>query len=95
MAVSVITLERAVEIISAQGGRIYSVVFEKKSTGLDRLMVCRNGVHAHMNGGELKFDPRTRGLINTYDMQSKGYRMINLAGLKKLKASGREYAIRR
>jgi hypothetical protein len=95
MSVSIISLTQAVEIINAQGGRIYSVVFEKKTTGIDRLMVCRNGVNAHTNGGTLNYNPLNYGLISTYDMQSKGYRMINLVGLKKLKASGREYVIRR
>ena len=95
MSVSIISLAQAVEIINAQGGRIYSVVFTKKSTGLDRVMVCRNGVHNHTNGGTLNYEPINYGLVNTYDMNARGYRMINLHGLKKLKAGGRVYVIRR
>jgi hypothetical protein len=90
----VISVNQAVEIINSQSGKIYSVVFEKRTTGLDRKMVCRSGVSSHTNGGELRYNPRNHNLLNVFDMQSKGYRSINLEGLKKLKASGVVYAIR-
>ena len=90
----VVTLNQAVEIINSQSGKIYSVVFEKRTTGLDRKMVCRGGVSSHTNGGVLGYNPQTHNLLNVFDMQSKGYRSINLLGLKKLKASGVVYAIR-
>lgn len=90
----VISISQAIEIINEQDGKIYSVVFEKRSTGLDREMVCRGGVTSHTNGGVLGYNPRAHNLLNVFDMQSKGYRSINLLGLKKLKASGVVYAIR-
>lgn len=89
-----VTLNQAVEIINSQKGKIFSVVFEKKSNGLDRKMVCRKGVSSHTNGGELKYNPQNYNLLNVYDMQQKGYRSINLLGLKTLKASGIDYAIK-
>jgi hypothetical protein len=93
MSVSVISLNQAVEIIRAQKGRIYSVVFTKKTTGIDRVMVCRNGVRGK-NGGDLPYNPLMHHLINTYDMQIREHRMINLNGLKILNAGGRKYVIR-
>lgn len=90
----IISKEQAVEIMNNQGGRIFSVVFEKRSTGLDRKMVCRKGVRSHSNGGTLNYNPQTHNLLNVFDLQSQGYRMINLEGLKKLKAQGNEYVVR-
>jgi hypothetical protein len=90
----IISKEQAVNIINNQGGKIFRVVFVKKSTGLDRVMVCRKGVSSRTNGGTLNYNPQTYNLLNVFDMQSRGYRMISVSGLKTLKASGVEYAIR-
>ena len=90
----VVSLNQAVEIINSQNGKIFSVVFEKRSTGVDRLMVCRKGVTKHLSGGELKYNPSNRNLINVFDFQSNGYRSISVEGLKKVKASGKEYVVR-
>jgi hypothetical protein len=90
----VVSLNQAVEIINSQNGKIFSVIFEKRTTGVDRLMVCRKGVKKHLNGGELKYNPSNRNLINVFDLQSNGYRSISVEGIKKIKASGKEYVVR-
>ena len=89
----IISKEQAVEIMNNQGGKIFSVVFEKRSTGLDRKLVGRRGVRSHSNGGTLNYNPQTHNLLSVFDIQANGYRMINLEGLKKLKASKVEYII--
>lgn len=58
-------------------GRIFAVEFVKKD-GTLRKMICRTGVKAHLKGGELPYDPMTKGLLGVFDMQAQDYRMINL-----------------
>jgi hypothetical protein len=89
-----VSLNQALDIMNSQNGKIFSVIFEKRSTGVDRLMVCRKGVKKHLNGGELKYNPSNRNLINVFDLQSKGYRSISIEGIKKVKANGKEYVVR-
>ena len=88
----IISKEQAVQIM--RSGKIFSTIFEKRSTGLDRKLVGRTGVRSNSNGGSLNYNPQTHNLLSVFDMQARGYRMINLEGLKKLKASKVEYVIR-
>jgi hypothetical protein len=88
----IISKEEAVEIMNNQGGKIFSVIFEKRSTGLDRKMVCIKKKPLNNNG--LKYSPREHNLLNVFDMNISEYRSVNLEGLKKIKAQGREYVIR-
>tara|TARA_Y100000389_G_scaffold198822_1_gene236035 strand:- start:516 stop:791 length:276 start_codon:yes stop_codon:yes gene_type:complete len=88
----IISKEQAVEIMTNQGGKIFSVIFEKRSTGLDRKMVCIKKKPLNNNG--LKYSPREHNLLNVFDMSISEYRSVNLEGLKKIKAQGREYVIR-
>ncbi len=90
----IVSLNQALDIINSQNGKIFSVIFNKRSAGVDRLMVCRKGVKKHLNGGELKYNPSNRNLINVFDLQSKGYRSISIEGIKKVKANGKEYVVR-
>lgn len=88
----IINREQAVEIMTSQGGRIFSVIFEKRSTGLDRKMVCIKKKPLNNNG--LKYSPREHNLLNVFDMSISEYRSVNLEGVKKIKASGKEYVVR-
>jgi hypothetical protein len=65
------------EAVEKAKGRIFSVEFTKKD-GTLRKMVCRTGVKAHLKGGELPYDPMTKGLLPVFDMVAQDYRMINL-----------------
>lgn len=88
----IINREQAVEIMTSQGGRIFSVIFEKRSNGLDRKMVCIKKKPLNNNG--LKYSPREHNLLNVFDMSISEYRSVNLEGVKKIKASGKEYVVR-
>lgn len=90
----IISLEQATEMIN-NANKIYGVVFEKRTNGIDRVMSCLNNVHSRTNGNGLSFDPASKGLIPTYDMNVRGYRMINLRGLKKLRMNKTEYIVRK
>lgn len=58
----------------AAGGKIFSVLFTKRTDGTDRRMVCRTGVYKDLTGMDRPWDPEERGLLTVYDMQKKGYR---------------------
>jgi hypothetical protein len=74
------------------GNKIFSVTFTKKD-GSEREMVCRLGVTKHLKGGELKYSPEDFNYLTVYDMQSEGYRTLNVNTLKRIKVDGVEYNI--
>lgn len=64
-----------VERILSSNGKIFSVEFVKKD-GSVRLMNCRLGVTKYLKGGQSTLDPNK--FITVYDLQSEGYRAINI-----------------
>ena len=88
-----ISREKAREKLLSAENTMFSVVFIKRTTGEVRRMLCRTGVRKHLSGGELKFIPIRKGLLSVYDMQSKGYRFINLETLISFKLGGKTYEI--
>jgi len=57
-------------------GKIFSVLFVKRTDGALRRMVARTGVKFGITGEDRNWDPDDKGLLTVYDMQAKGYRMI-------------------
>ena len=88
-----INREKAREKLLSAENTMFSVVFIKRTTGEVRRMLCRTGVRKYLSGGELKFIPIRRGLLSVYDMQSKGYRFINLETLISFKLGGKTYEV--
>jgi hypothetical protein len=88
-----ITKRKAVNLINASNGKIFTATFVKKD-GTDRVMNCRKGVKSYLNGGELAFDPKAKGLIVVFDVQKKAYRMIGVKTLKALKINGEIYTVK-
>ena len=80
------------QIRALVGSKIFSVVFEKKD-GTLREMTCRLGVKKHLKVGELSYDPEEKNYLVVFDMQSEGYRTININTLKKIKFEGVTYEI--
>lgn len=64
--------------IESATGRIFRVVFSKRSTGEQREMVCRTGVARRLTGKGMAFEPVDKNLLVVYDMQVRGYRCIPL-----------------
>jgi hypothetical protein len=87
----IISQQQALEIIKSQKGKFFSVIFEKRTNGLDRKMLCQQ---KNRGIGKMKYNPSDYNLLNVFDLNIKEYRNINLSGLKKLKANKTEYAIR-
>ena len=72
---------------ATNNGKIFSATFEKKD-GTIRTINCRRNVSKGVKGVGYSFDPMSRGLLSVYDMQSKGFRFINLETLIEAKVNG-------
>jgi len=73
-------------------GRIFTATFNKKD-GTERVMNCRFGVKKHLSGGELRYNPSDFGMMSVFDMVSKGYRMLTLNKITRLKIGGEDYEV--
>lgn len=97
-----ITPDEAEQLIRSTRGSIFDVSFVKKD-GTLRRMNARLGVKKYLKGGELKYDPVSKGLITVYDVQCglqrkseedpACYRMINKNTMKSLRVGKQKYVI--
>lgn len=71
-------------------GKIFNITFIKKN-GDVRSMNARLGVTKHLRGGQLNYDPASRGYLIVYSMDDSGYRTVNLANIIRIKTNGYEY----
>jgi hypothetical protein len=71
-------------------GNIFSVRFVKKD-GTTRFMKCQTGVTAKLKGGELPYDPTSKGLKSVFDTVCKDYRMINVNTVYEATFQGKVY----
>lgn len=62
-------------INSFPDGKMFSVTFEKKD-GTLRRMVCRQGVKAHLKGGESTIKEH-RNLVSVFDTEAGAYRCFD------------------
>lgn len=84
-------LDAALKIFNSKG-KTFTVEFVKKDWTI-RKMNCRLGVHKHLKGGKLAYNPLDKGMINVFDMQKKEYRMINFNTLKTLTIDKNKYKV--
>ncbi len=92
-----VTLEKAIELLqehkSNGKGRIFTVVFKKRTTGEIRVMNCRFEVKSALKGGTLRYVPREKNLMVVYDMQKQAYRSINLEDILELLIDGKQFMV--
>jgi hypothetical protein len=81
------------DFIYKLNGRIFRVVFVKRSNSQIREMLCRTGVSRNISGAGLKFEPSERNLLNVYDMQKKEYRFIPLDSVVAIKTGGQKFYV--
>ena len=74
-------------------GKIFTVIFRKRTNNELRTMNCRRFVKKGVNGKGLKFNPKDKGLITVYDMQAKAHRMINLEAITLVRMNGAEFDV--
>jgi len=87
------TREEAYEYIIQNKGKLFSVIFIKRTNNETRKMLCRLGVTKYLKGGDLPYNPKEKNLLAVFDMQKKEYRMINFDTLLELKIKGQTYKI--
>ena len=78
-------------------GKMFTVVFRKRTTGELRTMNARRGVKKHLKGGTLKYNPKTRRLIGCWEVPQNSpneghYKMINVDTIISLTAHGVTYS---
>lgn len=73
-----ITSSCLADFLESTSGRIFRVVFSRRSDGRQRQMVCRTGVNSRHNNGVIPFDPSSMNLFSVYDVQKQSYRFIPL-----------------
>ena len=88
----IISKAKAKDLINASKGKFFSVAFTKKNGDL-REMNCRKGVKKHLKGGELAFDPNSKGLVVVFDAQKQAYRMININTLQSVTIDKATYSV--
>lgn len=76
------------KLTTRAGGRFFSITFVK-ADGSTRKMVCRLGVTQH-NGGKSS-DEFNYSLLTVYDVQSKGFRNINLETVEEYTVGGQTF----
>ena len=84
----------AKQMIKDTKGKFFTVSFIKRTDGTRRVMNARLGVKAFLKGGTLPYDPEAKRLIPVYDVQKRGYRMINVDTIFNLKIGQQEYNVR-
>lgn len=90
-----ITKEQAVDmVIGKDDGKIFTVVFIKRTTGEKRVMNCRKGVKKGTTGEGLKFDPARKGLLPVFDMQKNKFRMISLESIKQINVDKKKFVVK-
>ena len=87
-----ITTTQAVKLIKSEGDKFFTVTFTKKN-GDERVLNGRRGVQKYVNGEGMKYNPSDYELLTVYDVQAKGYRMINGDTISHLRIDGVEYNV--
>jgi hypothetical protein len=72
---------------------IFSCRFIKRTTGEERLMVCRLGVapKTSNDSNSRDYNPINKGLLTVWDVQKKAYRTISLDSIISIKIAGTDY----
>ena len=80
------------EMIRESAGKIFYVEFRKKD-GSRRRMTARIGVSKGVNGKGLRYDPLDYKLACVFDMDKRGFRMVDLNEIIRLRVGGRELTV--
>jgi hypothetical protein len=81
------------DFLESTSGRIFRVVFSRRSDGKQREMVCRTGVISRHNNGTIPFDPSSMNLFSVYDVHKKAYRFIPLENVICLRFAKTNYRV--
>jgi hypothetical protein len=91
---NIITRSEAEALIAATKGKMFSVVFTKRTDGSTRKMTARLGVKSALRGGDAAYDASKKGLVVVYDITKRDYRAIPTDALTALNCGGKRYEVR-
>lgn len=89
-----VSKEEAIKVIEDTKGKIFTVVFIKRSDGTERIMNARLGVKSRLKGGTLPYSPKEKRLIPVFDLKKDEYRMINTDTIKMVKVGNNIYNVK-
>jgi len=89
-----ITLQKAIKLIRATKGTVFSTTFVKRTDGSVRTLVGRLDVTKGVTGRGMAFDPFDKGLIPVYDFQKQAFRMINCDTITEIVVRGHKYQVK-
>ena len=69
-------------------GKIFTVIFIKRTNDEERFMQARTGVKKGVKGVGLKFDPSKYNLIPVYDIRKRAFRFISCERIEELHHHG-------
>jgi hypothetical protein len=82
-------MPRAAEIEpKISDGRIFTVIFIKRTNDEERFMQARTGVRKGVKGVGLSFDPKKYNLISVYDVRKRAFRFISCERIEELHHHG-------
>lgn len=90
----IITPSEAEALIAATKGKVFSVVFTKRTDGSTRKMTARLGVKSALRGGDAAYNAKAKGLVVVYDFGKRDYRAIPIDSLTALTCGGERYEVR-
>lgn len=90
-----ITRKAALKHIQNANGKLFSVVFVKRTTGEEREMLCRQGVKKYLSpsGKGPAYNFAEKGLLPVFDFGKQAYRSVPKEGIIRIKINGVWYAV--
>jgi hypothetical protein len=98
--------EQAADMIRKSGGKIFSVTFNKRSTGTPRRLTGRVGVTQQVTGEGKAFNPRDHNLLTVYEFVGSGqdakgrhstigrqWRHVAIEGITSLRMRGKTFQV--
>jgi hypothetical protein len=79
--------------LMATGGRMFSLVFIKRSDGGERMITARVGARVGQKKKGLRYCPRDKRLIVVFDMEMLWYRSVPIDGIEAVVIEGRSYRV--
>tara|TARA_R110002060_G_scaffold11597_1_gene16764 strand:- start:437 stop:721 length:285 start_codon:yes stop_codon:yes gene_type:complete len=88
-----ITTQEAVSKIHGLKGGVFGAEHIKRTNGEIRIGAYRMGVQKGVTGEGLKFDPAKKNLLGVFDMNSDGFRFLDLNNLLSVTVNGQKFTV--
>jgi hypothetical protein len=85
--------EKLIDMKQENNGKLFSVLFVKRTTGELRRLCGRFGVEQYLKGGQAAYNFLEKGLVCVFDIEKMAYRTINLETLLELNIQGETYKV--